>query len=329
MQPSATKPDAPQQDKAPLDEGEINRLIAAARAETYRPSDTPLHPTGDTFRPKSLLDLALLRRDADKADALAAAAQSSEAPQTIIGPGQGLGDEDTAAAVADPRGLGIEDAVLAEETPQDSQDLGIGQISTAEDQATRQPTSGAVVTDPIPAVAPPATPDGAEMRDKIRAEAFAAGRAEAEAEAEARLSKAIATLSAAAHAFQHPPTEMIASLRTEITEAVLKLASDRAGLEIDTIPDAFVERIETLADRIHGQATQAVLRLNPEDHQAIAALIAGSDSLASMRVVTSAELSRGDVDLVVDGLRLSDRILGQPARRKTARAAAKPEQDKT
>ncbi|MDA0186318.1 MAG: FliH/SctL family protein [Proteobacteria bacterium] len=321
MQPSATKPDAPQQDKAPLDESEINRLIAAARAETYRPADTPLHPTGDTFRPKSLLDLALLRRDADKADALAAAAQSSEAPQTIIGPGQGLGDEDTAAAVADTRSLGIEDAVLAEEPPQDPQDLDIGQISPAEDQATRQPTSGAVVTDPIPAVAPPAMPDGAEMRDQIRAEV--------EAEAEARLSTAVETLAAAAHAFQHPTAEMMASLRAEITEAVLKLASERAGIEIDTIPDAFVERIETLADRIHGQATQAVLCLNPEDHQAISALIAGSDSLASMRVVTSAELSRGDVDLVVDGLRLSDRILGQPTRRKTARAAAKPEQDKT
>ncbi|WP_213685034.1 FliH/SctL family protein [Roseicyclus sp.] len=329
MQPSAPISEAKQQDKAPLDEGEINRLIAAARAETYRPSDTPLHPTGDTFRPKSLLDLALLRRDAEKADALAAAAQSSEASQTIIGPGQGLGDEDIASAVADTRGFGIEDAVLAEGPPQDQQDLGIDHISTAEDQATLQPASDAVVTDPIPAEAPPATLDGSEMRDQIRAEAFAAGRAEAEAEAEARLSTAVETLAAAAHAFQHPTAEMMASLRAEITEAVLKLASDRAGLEIDTIPDAFVERIETLADRIHGQATQAVLRLNPEDHEAIAALIAGSDSLASMRVVTSAELSRGDVDLVVDGLRISDRILGQPARRKTARAAAKPEQDKT
>ena len=327
MQPTAPISEAKQQDKAPLDEGEINRLIAAARAETYRPSDTPLHPTGDTFRPKSLLDLALLRRDAEKAASLLDAVESVDATPTDTVPEQVIGGDATTAK-ADARILDVEDAVLAEEPAHSLPDLEADQTDVGEDQSLPKPAGGSLGVDPIPAVAPPATPGGLEMRDQIRAEAFAAGRAEAEAEAEARLTSAVETLAAAAYAFQHPNAEMMASLRAEITEAVLKLASERAGLEIDTIPDAFVERIETLADRIHGQATQAVLRLNPEDHEAIAALIAGSDSLASMRVVTSAELSRGDVDLVVDGLRISDRILGQPARRKGTRAAAKPEQDK-
>ena len=332
MQPSATNPEAKVQDQAPLDEGEINRLIAAARAETYRPSDTPLHPTVDTFRPKSLLDLALLRRDADKAAMLAQAAEDGDAALADNGSGEVIHANSVAqdtTAKADAHDLGIEDAVLAEQPTSDPEDIVSAPIADGDDPVAAQPDRGAQSQDTSPTVATTALPVSAEMLDQIRSEAFAAGRAEAEAEAQERLTSAIETLEAATHALQHPNTGMLAKLQAEIADAVLRLASDRAGLEIDTMPAAFVERIETLADRIHCQATQAVLRLHPDDHQAIAALIAGSDSLATMRVVTSPELSRGDVDLTVDGLRISDRILGQPTRRKSGRASPKPTQDKS
>ncbi|MDA0963361.1 MAG: FliH/SctL family protein, partial [Proteobacteria bacterium] len=168
-----------------------------------------------------------------------------------------------------------------------------------------------------------------DMLAQIRSEAHAAGRAEAEAEARAHLTAATEILAAAAQALHQPGSDVLAGLRAEITQAVLSIASERAGLEIDTMPDAFVERIEVLADRIHSRATQPVLRLHSDDLAAITPLIENSDSLSNMRIIASDDLARGDVDLAVDGLRMSDRILGQPATRTAARAARKPRPNET
>jgi hypothetical protein len=43
--------------------------------------------------------------------------------------------------------------------------------------------------------------------------------------------------------------------------------------------------------------------------------------------LASEDLSRGDIDLTVDGLRMSDRILGQAGARKSGRSAPKPTSD--
>jgi len=324
MRAPSTSSEAKLPDTAPLDDAEITRLIAAARAEKYRPSETPLQATVDTFRPKSLLDLALRHREAEKT------------PDIVVG--NGPDDDIIAPDIEQEQGLEGEaittDAELVGEgVDQTAPDVGvddaadgIGESGLLEDGADDGPpaasAAGGVAVDQSLAADP-------DVLEQVRSEAFAAGRADAEAEAQERLTAAIEALEAAAKAFLNPPAEVLGGLQADITEAVLKLASDRAGLEIDDMPSAFVERIEALANRIHGQATQAVVRLNPEDFTAIEGLIGGSDSLASMRIVTSDVLSRGDVDLAVDGLRISDRILGQPARRKSSRASAAPTQDNT
>jgi flagellar assembly protein FliH len=307
MQSTPNSPAATPPDTAPLDETEITRLIAAARAESYRPSQVMPQGKTDAFRPKSLLELARQRREADKQ----AEVQAEDAPAALDAPEPDAGAED--------------DALLQAPEPQapvlDIQDDAMQDM--VEDRAADTAAAPALA----PADAAPQT-DPAEL-ERIRAEAFAAGRAEAEAALHDSLTAATQALQAAAQALAHPAPEALAGLRADIARAVLELASERAGLEIDTMPDAFLERIEALADRIHAQASQPVLRLHPDDLAAIEPLIASSDSLAAMRIVPSVELSRGDVDLAVEGLRLSDRIMGQSAPRKAARAASKPKTDAT
>lgn len=309
MQPTPNSPVTTAPETAPLDETEITRLIAAARAESYRPSQAMPQGKPDAFRPKSLLELARQRRETDKL----AEVQAEDAPAPA------------APDATQPAAGGEDEFPLQPQEPQDLVlDIPDGAVAdTDEDWAAQTAAAPALV----PAdVAPQADP--AEL-ERIRAEAYAAGRAEAEAALRDNLTAATQALAAAAQALAHPASEAMSGLRADIARAVLELASERAGLAIDAMPDAFLDRIEALADRIHAQASQPVLRLHPDDLAAIEPLIASSDSLAAMRILPSAELSRGDVDLAVEGLRLSDRIMGQSAPRKTARAATKPKTDAT
>lgn len=305
-------------DAAPLNEAEINRLISAARSESYRPSQTAPRPTVEAFRPKSLLELARLRSE-------------NEASEATPSPEEGMGDP-APSAPPDPV---IETVGASSSIPDAEWDDLAPPGAPAQPEAAQSPEASAP-----PAAAPlesdgpgragggvPApdrspAPDAAWI-ETIRAEAFAAGRAEAEAEAALRLTAATEVLEAVAQALQQPSADVLSALRGDITQAVLHLASERAGLEIDTIPEAFVDRIEELADRIHVRASQPVLRLHPDDLAAIEALIQGSENLSTMRILAAQDLSRGDVELSVDGLRLSDRIMGQPGGRGGARAASR------
>lgn len=329
MCPAPSSPDVTASDTAPLDETEINRLIAAARSESYRPSDAARRAPVDSFRPKSLLELARLRREAEKAslppDPGEGGATPGPAPAVMpLGEGVPLDADDADGGVWDA-------TVAPQSAPAEAvsgpDDPSPGAWANTPLEIDPVPLPGDAPTAGLPKPAQPADgpkPMDAEALERIRAEAYAAGRADAEAEARAGVAAATEVLEAAAQALMQPAADATASLRAEITEAVLTLASERAGLEIDAMPDAFVERIEALADRIHSRAIQPVLRLHPDDLVAIEPFVAASDSLSAMRIVAAPELSRGDVDLTVEGLRLSDRILGQPAPRKARRSAPTP-----
>lgn len=335
-------------ENAPLAEAEINRLIAAARAENYRPSQTAMSAKVEAFRPKSLLELARLRRDAEAVEKVSDPKGGDDASHTSDANKQAREQDDTSAgqltgeAVPETdtntqRGVSFSEAETndaAPLVPEMTQDADQSRQSLAppsrkelenvpmaypgQDMSHGSLSAGASID-----LAASAAIDrlDAQAREQIYAEGFAAGRSAAEADMQTRMASAVEALEKAAHSLCHPPGQAIATLRADIVEAVLKLAAERAGLEIDAMPAAFVERIEILAERIHGKATQAVLRLNPEDYAAITEVIVGSDTLAVMRIVTSVELSRGDVELIVDGLRMSDRLLGQPTRRKNATVA--------
>lgn len=325
MTPTQTSPEVIAAETAPLDETEITRLIAAARKETYRPSQTVPQGTADAFRPKSLLELTKQRREADKMAATPATADKGELIEAGPAPLPDAGD------AAEQLAVPLEDKaeVLPQEPAPENPDTVLSGSEDSDDFLAGQEAAAPALSAPVelPTNSPPKVNPVA--LERIRAEAHAAGRAEAEAELRDGLTAATEVLQAAAQALAHPAANALAMLRAEIAEAVLRLASERAGLEIDTMPDAFLERVEALADRIHSLASQPVLRLHPDDLAAIQSVIQASDILASLRIVPSAELLRGDVDLAMDGLRLSDRILGQPAPRKSARAARKPKVDET
>ncbi|MFY9303943.1 MAG: hypothetical protein WAO31_00350, partial [Rhodoluna sp.] len=131
---------------------------------------------------------------------LAQAAEDGDAALADNGSGEVIHADSVAqdtTAKADAHDLGIEDAVLAEQPTSDPEDTVSAPIADGDDPVAAQSDRGAQSQDTSPTVATTALPVSAEMLDQIRAEAFAAGRAEAEAEAQERLTSAIETLEAA------------------------------------------------------------------------------------------------------------------------------------
>lgn len=350
MQLNPSSQDEQTQENMPLAESEINRLISAARAESYRPSQTAPNTKVETFRPKSLLELARLRRDAEAAETLSDATDGDHESEAKGADKQACGHDEIATqkpngetapeadadTQSDERFSQDEINAAAPQMSQIQQDPGPSRhLKTPSLQHATKDAHDIVAgygLDYDPFAAETSIDDAAvaahdhfdeQALEQIHAKGFAAGRAAAEAEMKTRMTSAVEALEKAAHNLYSPPVSAIATLRADITEAVLKLAAERAGLEIETMPAAFVERIETLAERIHLQATQPVLRLNPDDHAAIAEVITGSETLGVMRIMIAAELSRGDVELIVNGLRMSDRLLDQPTHHKRANGTQK------
>jgi flagellar assembly protein FliH len=300
----------PETASPPLAEAEIARLVKAAGNVAYQPgSDVPQARQGP-FRPRSLLDIVRTVEPDDAPAApemahdLAALTAGSSAADELLpenpGPDHG-GEGDATATPAAPHGGPASGMANV------ARDAGPAAL-TPQEQGRRN------------AAQPAAQQDGAARAAEIAAEIAAAreaGRREGAAETRAALAAetaaAVAALEEAAAAFLAPPAKALRALQDQIAAAVLALASARAGSRIDELPAPLLLRIEAIANRVQAATQGAVLRLHPDDCAAIAPLIAGSELLSEARLVPRQDLARGDVELLLGGLLLSDRLGHDPA----------------
>ncbi|WP_164609294.1 flagellar assembly protein FliH [Pseudotabrizicola algicola] len=172
---------------------------------------------------------------------------------------------------------------------------------------------------PAPVMPRPFVPSATQLAE-ARAEALAEGRAMGLAEAEAALSAQRAeltlqaqTLAAALARLAEPPMAEVDALTRSVSEAVARLASERAGLAIDAHPAAFAERIARLGERVAQGMRDVKIYLHPDDIAALLPVLvegcpAELAALAAARLVPNATLRRGDADLRAPGLHLADLI---------------------
>ena len=135
---------------------------------------------------------------------------------------------------------------------------------------------------------------------------FQDGQTSAETEVEQMMTHALGLLNQTTQSFAAQVDGAIDELAASIEASVLSLASSRAGLAIDACPEAFIQRIKTLADRIHTSATQPIVRLNPLDLFVLKPILEQSKDLLNLRLVSDANLQRGDIDLSLEGISLTD-----------------------
>ena len=158
----------------------------------------------------------------------------------------------------------------------------------------------------------------AQGREEGRAAAFAEGRAaghaEGRAEAEAELAELRGVLLTALERLERPDAAVLQGLREAMVDAVLRIASARAGSRIEEMPDHFLARIDALAAQMSEAAGHLTLRLNPEDHAAVQAWLDDAPDAARSRFEPDPALARGDVTLEAAGIALDDRLdlAGEP-----------------
>ena len=169
--------------------------------------------------------------------------------------------------------------------------------------------------------------------ERGKAEGMLAGRdagiaetkAAAEAAAQANLTDKIAAFEAALVALAKPQALQAEDLSRSIHTAILKLASQRAGQQIDDMPENFLVRIEALVTSIGQKMAAGKVHINADDYKVMLPYLADTQ----FDFVAEPGLARGDVILKFAGVELHDiaeaRLGGQYA--ETAKTLAKAPAD--
>jgi flagellar biosynthesis/type III secretory pathway protein FliH len=147
----------------------------------------------------------------------------------------------------------------------------------------------------------------------------------AEATAQENLTDKIAAFEAALVALAKPQALQAEDLSRSIHAAILKLASQRAGQQIDDMPENFLVRIEALVTSIGQKMAAGKVHINADDYKVMLPYLADTQ----FDFVAEPGLARGDVILKFAGVELHDiaeaRLGGQYA--ETAKTLAKAPAD--
>ena len=146
--------------------------------------------------------------------------------------------------------------------------------------------------------------------ERGKAEGIVAGReagiaetkAAADASAQANLADKIASFEAALAALTKPQALQAEDLSRSIHAAILKLASQRAGQQIEEMPKNFLARIEALVASIGQKMNAGSVHINADDYTVMLPYLADTH----LDFVAEPDLARGDIILKFGGVELHD-----------------------
>ena len=305
-----------------LDDAEIQRLVLLSRDAGYQRSDRVPVKTVEAFEPRSLVSIAMdaqRRREAEMrtaaaagvvidpetaadADGAAVDAEAGDHPQDdqTGAPAQAdammpAGEDGDAVAADDANALASADADAEEGADDDeSPSQGTSQIDFEAGHAA-------------------GLEEGRQSGlEEGHAKGLEEGRAAGRAEASAQLERAIQAFEAAAGKLDGLTGIDSKALGDSIQNAILKLASERAGRAITEQPDAFADRVEGLLVAIRAASGQPVIRLNPGDLGSIQPLVETREKLRHCSFVAAPDLAPGDLTVTVGTIGIDDIILPAP-----------------
>jgi len=135
-----------------------------------------------------------------------------------------------------------------------------------------------------------------------RAAAVAETKEAAEAAAQGKLAAAVKLFEDGLVALAKPQALQAEALSRSIQTAILKLANQRAGQQIDEMPEAFLTRIEKLVTSIGQKMAAGKVRINSEDYAAMKPHLQN----AVFDFIADPIIARGDIILKFDGVELHD-----------------------
>jgi len=350
-----------------LAEGEVARLISVLQKAEFKRSEARNFKKDQTFKPRSLMEIAVesQRRDAEieaakQAEEAVAEAKRREAAKaqsdpvidrTITDAGQidggqiddtqiensqidkdadapttpgddtgSIADDDqlaAAAAVIEPAmadatavtGKASGEDIPAKElegqpaanTGDTADNADTGNVDTGNANDTLD-TGEAQVASNFETVTAAFERGKAEGIAEGRAAAVAETKAAAEAAAQDKLAAAVKLFEDGLAALAKPQALQAEALSRSIQTAILKLANQRAGQQIDEMPDAFLTRIEKLVTSIGQKMAAGKVRINAEDYAAMKPHLQN----AAFDFIADPIIARGDIILKFDGVELHD-----------------------
>ena len=347
-------------DDAPLEVTDIMRLIKAAKTAGYiQAPDGHVKPNGP-FQTITLKDLAERNSQAETVARDANPSSSADTlPDDIPEPASDEATEAAASEVAPevapevaeniqpdvPTGPKLDTELDAEPNGEHSTEHGeASQEAIAEslDEIAGDDTDLAEnlpKTDPetdgekagfkttiIPKDTPQAEPKG-ETKEAEYQRGFEEGQAAAKQELEASLGEAINSFQAAAAALSKDDNIDLTQLDQAMTQAIISLASERAGMAITDHPDGFVTRIETMVSRIRNRLDDPVIRLHPQDAEIIQSHLEERLAPRGFKLTPDETLKRGDARVDVGSIGVMDLIDDQVSHKPAAKTKKDTPQD--
>ena len=309
--------------QGPLDDSEIQRLVVLSRDAAYQRSErVPVKPV-EAFEPRSLVSIAMdaqRRREAEMRTAAAAGAAvdpeaaaeiaPSETPETI--PDEQPQDAMPKEAPVDAAGAQTDATAPASQEGENAVAGAAGQMleeaggEAGQEEASTQGTSQIDFEAGRAAGIEEGRQSGFEDG---HVKGLEEGRAAGRAEASAQLERAIQAFEAATEKLGGLAEIDSSALGESLHNAILTLASERAGRAIAEQPDAFADRIEGLLTAIRTASGQPVIHLNPGDLGSIQPLVETREKLRHCNFVAAPELAAGDLTVTVGTIGIDDIIL--------------------
>ena len=135
-----------------------------------------------------------------------------------------------------------------------------------------------------------------------RLAAIAETKETAMADAKAELADIVDTFNKVLDSLARPKAMQVEALSSSINTTILKLASERAGMQIDELPEAFSDRINALVTGIAQELAEGKVHLNEDDYATMKPYLTN----LGYEVVVKSNLMRGDVTLEFDGVEVHD-----------------------
>ena len=307
---AATEDNAP---KGKLEDAEIQRLVQLSNDASYQRSERVPVKTVEAFEPRSLVSIAMAAQQRRESELRAAGAAGTVIDEAATDP---------AEAVANPAVESGEDSAVEQPKTDEADALNAladvagettGEAEGSDGEATEDAPASTSQVD-FEAGRAEGLEEGRRVGfDEGKAKGMEEGRTAGRAEASAQLERVIQAFEAATSRLADLTAVDSDTLAASINEAILRIASERAGKAIAEQPDSFADRIEALLATIRTVSGQPSIRLNPADLASIQPLADTREKLRHCNFVGDDSLAHGDLSVMVGTIGIDDIIVPSKA----------------
>ena len=280
----------------PLKQAEITQFIRTIDTEVFEKKD---EVKKEVFKRKSLFDLAKISSDRDKLEDVSPVLKDST--EQVL-----TSDIEDAVVISSFENNGLVDNLEFDVDV----DVDVDEKLSEDTVLVTHPEAESLqqVSNPVET-----TFDSAAITEAYE-RGLAEGQRLAEISVDEMMSHALGLLAKTTEAFVSQTEEATEVLAKSIEASVTSLASSRAGIAIDSFPEAFMRRIETLVERIQISTSKPIVKIHPADLSVLQTVFEQSKDLLDLILVEDFELKRGDIKVTLEGVRLTDMlpVIGDP-----------------